>query len=134
MQDRLLTPSKITAWLDCGHFLTLRHEVDDGIRQQPPHMFGEMASMLAEKGLAHEQQVLARYTGAGRVVQEVPGRRTGQTFTAGVDRVGDVLGDGHEILFQVPLVHNGIRGRGALFYLQRSTHHEGYVPPEARDR
>ena len=23
MTDRLLTPSKITAWLDCAHFLTL---------------------------------------------------------------------------------------------------------------
>ena len=28
MADRLLTPSKITAWLDCAHFLTLQHEVD----------------------------------------------------------------------------------------------------------
>ena len=73
-------------------------------------MFGEMAAMLAEKGLAHEAQVLARYTGAGRVVHEVPERRTGETFTAWVDRVGDVLGHGHEILFQVPLVHDGIRG------------------------
>jgi len=31
--DRLLTPSKITAWLDCAHYLTLRHQVDTGSRQ-----------------------------------------------------------------------------------------------------
>ncbi len=27
MTERLLTPSKVTAWLDCAHFLTLRHLV-----------------------------------------------------------------------------------------------------------
>ena len=29
-QPRLLTPSKITAWLDCAHYLTLQHEVEAG--------------------------------------------------------------------------------------------------------
>ena len=28
--NRLLTPSKITAWLDCAHYLTLRRAVDAG--------------------------------------------------------------------------------------------------------
>jgi hypothetical protein len=42
MAERLLTPSKITAWLDCAHFLTLRHEVDSGVREPAPNMFGEM--------------------------------------------------------------------------------------------
>ena len=34
MADRLLTPSKITAWLDFAHFLTLQHEVEDGARAE----------------------------------------------------------------------------------------------------
>jgi len=43
MAERLLTPSKITAWLDCEHFLTLRHQVDSGDREPAPNTFGEMA-------------------------------------------------------------------------------------------
>jgi len=31
MNERLLTPSKITAWLECGHFLTLRNQADAGV-------------------------------------------------------------------------------------------------------
>jgi hypothetical protein len=58
MAERLLTPSKITAWLDCAHFLTLRHEVDSGVREPVPNVFGEMAQMLVEKGLDHEAAVL----------------------------------------------------------------------------
>ena len=76
--ERLLTPSKITAWLDCPHFLTLRHEVDSGVREQPPHMFGEMAQMLMDKGIDHELQVLARYEAAGRTVHRVAGEGTGR--------------------------------------------------------
>ena len=32
MTESLLTPSKITAWLDCDHFLTLAEQVDAGTR------------------------------------------------------------------------------------------------------
>ena len=35
MTERSITPSKITAWLDCAHYLTLRHQVDDGLRAAP---------------------------------------------------------------------------------------------------
>ena len=28
MNERSITPTKITAWLDCPHYLTLRGEVD----------------------------------------------------------------------------------------------------------
>jgi uncharacterized protein len=54
MAEPLLTPSKITAWLDCAHFLTLRHEVDAGAREPAPSLFGDVARMLLQKGLDHE--------------------------------------------------------------------------------
>jgi hypothetical protein len=72
MADRLLTPSKITAWLDCAHFLTLQHEVEAGSRPKPSGQFGEMAQMLVDKGLEHERAVLERYRAEGLSVFEVP--------------------------------------------------------------
>ena len=33
MTERLLTPSKITAFLDCAHYLTLQRQVEDGTAQ-----------------------------------------------------------------------------------------------------
>ncbi len=110
MADRLLTPSKITAWLDCAHFLTLKHEVEAGIRTVESSPFGEMAQMLLDKGLEHEQAVLQRYRDDGLRVYEVPEREPNESFQAWVDRVGDVLAEGHDVVFQMPFVHEGIRG------------------------
>jgi uncharacterized protein len=130
MQDRLLTPSKITAWLDCAHFLSLRHEVDGGLRDQPQHMFGEMARMLAAKGLAHEAQVLARYRTQGRRVFVIPDRGD-QSFDRWVSGLGDVLRQGHEVIFQMPFVHDGIRG--VADFLERVEGRDGVVTYEPVD-
>ncbi len=110
MAERLLTPSKITAWLDCAHFLTLKHEVEAGTRTVDHSPFGEMAQMLLDKGLEHEQAVLARYRAEGLSVFEVPERVNNESFQHWVDRVGDVLAEGHDVVFQMPFVHEGIRG------------------------
>ena len=112
MAERLLTPSKITAWLDCAHFLTLKHEVEAGTRTVERSPFGEMAQMLLDKGIEHERAVLARYRLDGFTVFEVPeqNRAGGESFQQWVDRVGDVLGERHDVVFQMPFVHEGIRG------------------------
>ncbi len=112
MAERLLTPSKITAWLDCAHFLTLQHEVEAGTRPKPSSPFGEMAQMLLDKGLEHETAVLERYRTEGLSVFEVPERdlAANESFQQWVDRVGDVLAEGHDVVFQMPFVHEGIRG------------------------
>ena len=111
MAERLLTPSKITAWLDCAHFLTLKHEVEAGTRTVESSPFGEMAQMLLDKGLEHEQAVLDRYKADGLSVFEVPEQdRATESFQQWVDRVGDVLAEGNDVVFQMPFVHEGIRG------------------------
>ncbi len=112
MADRLLTPSKITAWLDCAHFLTLQHEVEAGIREPEQSSFGEMAQMLLDKGIEHERAVLARYRDEELSVFEVPDRdrEHNESFQDWVDRVGNVLAEGHDVVFQMPFVHEGIRG------------------------
>ena len=48
--ERTVTPTKITAWLDCAHFLTLTHQVDDGTREAPAGGMGAFARLLADKG------------------------------------------------------------------------------------
>lgn len=128
--EHLLTPSKITAWLDCAHFLTLRHEVDDGLRQPAAFRLGEMAQLLLEKGLTHEREVLTRYRSAGRSVFEVPPRNADESFAGWVARVRPVLEQGHDVLYQMPFVHEGVRG--IADFLER-VENEGVVSYEPVD-
>ena len=135
MAERLLTPSKITAWLDCAHFLTLRHEVEAGTRTVERSPFGEMAQMLLDKGAEHERAVLDQYRAEGLSVFEVPEQdKADESFQQWVDRVGDVLGEGHDVVFQMPFVHDGIRG--IADFLRRVDDAEGgtftYEPIDAK--
>ena len=88
MDDRLLTPSKVTAWLDCAHVLTLQGEVADGRRAAPAVAFGSFARLLADKGVQHEAACLDDYRRRGRRILEIPGRRSGELFDDWVARVG----------------------------------------------
>jgi uncharacterized protein len=108
--ESLLTPSKITAWLDCGHYLTLRHKVDDGTLTLNRSQFGPFAQLLVDKGLDHEAECLAEYRHQGRSVLEVPEQRKGEAFAAWIDRVGDPLASGHDVIYQMPFMHGGVRG------------------------
>lgn len=110
-RTRLLTPSKVTAWLDCPHFLTLQHEVESGTRERPYGALGELARLLMAKGLEHEQECLAAYEVAPGDVYSVPAwdRKT-ETFSAFVERSAAVLARGHNVVYQMPFVHEGMRG------------------------
>ena len=68
--------------------------------------------MLLAKGLEHETAVLERYRTDGLSVHVVPDRdkANNESFQQWVDRVGDVLAEGHDVVFQMPFVHEGIRG------------------------
>jgi len=105
MADRLLTPSKITAWLDCTHYLTLQHRVESGTIQPPSSVFGSMAKLLVDKGIQHEAACLAEYRVRGLDVYEVPPKRDGEPFASWVERVGNPMDAGHDVIYQCDLSH-----------------------------
>ncbi|WP_024440932.1 TM0106 family RecB-like putative nuclease [Mycobacterium sp. UM_WGJ] len=127
--EYLLTPSKITAWLDCAHYLTLRNQVDGGTLPQPRSTFGEFAKLLLDKGLQHEQQCLDEYRANRKSVLEVPARGRGETFQSWVARVGNPFDDGWDIIYQMPFIHDGVRG--IADFLVR-TADGGYEPVDAK--
>lgn len=110
MTQRLMTPSKVTAWLECPHYLTLRGQVDARQIDDPKPVFGSFARLLADKGLAHEQDCLQEYRRQGMSVLEVPQRREGERFSAWVARLGNLLDQDYDVLYQMPFIHDGIRG------------------------
>jgi predicted RecB family nuclease len=107
---RLLTPSKITAWLDCAHYLTLKHQVEVGARGRPPFSVGSFARLLQDKGLEHEAAVEVSYVDAGLSVHRVDEKKRDESFADWATRVAGELGTEADVLFQMPLVHDGIRG------------------------
>ena len=110
MVERLLTPSKITAWLECSHFLSLRNRADAGQLDVTPKPLGSLADLLIEKGATHERDCLADLEDQGRTVYQVPGRNPDETFSEWVTRVGNPLERGADVVYQMPFVHEGIRG------------------------
>lgn len=108
--QRLLTPSKITAWLDCEHYLTLKHRVEVRALPRPAVPFGSFAQLLQEKGLEHEANVLTSYETAGFRIHTVDDRQGSETFAAWAERSLPHLDDDVELLFQMPFVHDRVRG------------------------
>ncbi|BBX18682.1 hypothetical protein CRI77_16200 [Mycolicibacterium duvalii] len=108
--EPLLTPSKVTAWLDCAHYLALSAQVEDGTLPRPPSSFGSFAELLLDKGLAHEQDCLANYRLEGKSILEVPEKADGQSFSSWVASIGNPLSGDHDVIYQMPLINNGIRG------------------------
>jgi len=130
MTERLLTPSKITAFLDCAHFLTLRHQLEAGTLHIH-HTFGSMAQLLVDKGLAHEQTCLAQYEAEGKRVLVVADRDEHETFAAWVARVGNPLTDEVDVVYQMPFMHQGVRG--IADFLIRVVGHDGITRWEPVD-
>ncbi len=81
MTERLLTPSKITAWLGCAHYLTLNNAVDAGEIHVAPTVLNSLAEILIDKGNEHESNCLDDYEAMGKTIYEVPGRNAGEAFT-----------------------------------------------------
>src|ERR1022692_5016070 len=132
MPERLLTPSKITAWLECAHFLSLRNQVDAGILTIAPPPRGSLAELLVEKGSTHERDCLAHLENDGRSVYQVPGRNPDETFLQWAARIGNPMDQGHDVIYQMPLVHEGIRGI-ADFLIRVDDPVEGYCTYEPVD-
>ena len=109
MNQRFLTPSKITAFLDCEHFLTLQHRLEAG-QVEARATFGSMAQMLMAKGLTHERACLEYYRNLGLSVYEVPNKEKHEGFSDWVRRVGNPMADRHDVIYQMPFANDGIRG------------------------
>ena len=126
-----LSPSKITAWLECEHYLTLKNrqnrpkadkpvseQRDDSVKDDknieitfpsPPENYSEL---LIEKGLYHEKECLKRYKEEyGDLVLEVSDKQEGESFKAWVERVGNPFeSNKYQVIFQMPFIHDGIHG------------------------
>src|ERR1700744_5538510 len=99
MSDRLITPSKVTAWLDCPHYLTLRNQVDASVLPDPGQPFGSFARLLADKGLAHEKAGLADYRRQGKSIHEISARGHQERFSAWVARIGNPLDGDWDVIY-----------------------------------
>ncbi len=131
--ERLLTPSKITAWLDCAHYLSLKHAVEAGTRARPSGGASSFAQLLMDKGLAHEAAVLEAYRDQGLHVVEVDdrGKANKESFAAWAERCAPFLSSDADVLFQMPFVHDGIRG--IADFLERVVEPDGTVRWEPVD-
>ena len=105
----MLTPSRISAWLECDHYMTLRDRADAGLID-PDLSLGGYARLLMSKGDSHERDQLAVLIERGLDVFEVPDKRPDENFSQWCDRSVALLHEGHEVLYQFPLRADGVRG------------------------
>jgi len=131
MTERSITPSKITAWLDCAHFLALKHQVEDGLWEAPAGGMSSFAQLLADKGIQHEAACLEEYERQGKHAFLVPDRHKGESFTAWVSRVGNPFEADWDVIYQMPFAHDGIRG--IADFLVRVVDDDGVVTYEPVD-
>ena len=133
MTERLITPSKITAWLDCSHYLTLRSRVDDGQLDEPNPTFGSFARLLQLKGQLHEEECLKQYEDDGKSIYPVPAKADKESFDAWVKRVGNPMTEGHDVIYQMPFIHEGVRGvADFLERVERPDSPISYEPVDAK--
>jgi predicted RecB family nuclease len=90
--------------------LDAAHRVDDGLLPEPGQSFGLFARLLADKGLAHENDCLADYRRQPKSILEVPARKHQERFSAWVARIGNPLDGNWDVVYQIPFVHDGVRG------------------------
>ena len=107
MADQVLSPSTITAWLDCGWYLGAKTGPDP---LEGQYQFGPLAELLMEKGLAHEAACLADFESQGLRIYRTPERAEDETFAQWVGRVGNPMLDDWDVIYQFPLLHDGMRG------------------------
>ena len=130
-----LTPTKITAWLDCAHYLTLSDRLAAGsISKDDLGSAGSMARMLMDKGIVHEQHLLDAYRLQGLDVFDAGDLRSRHmSFEEWVEQCEGVLTAGHDVVFQMPFTHNGMRG--VADFLERFDDRTGapaYEPVDAK--
>ncbi len=113
MQNRngriLLSPSDLNDFVQCGHRTTLARQVALGERAKP-HVADEGAKLLADKGMAHELEYLARMRDDGRDVVEIPIGDTWDFDTAAAHTIA-AMRAGADVIAQATFVDGRWRGR-----------------------
>ena len=111
MGQRLVTPSKVTAWLECPHYLTLESQVAARTLTRPYSVSGSYAELLRDRGNVHEKACLAALKDAGKRIMDISPKAPDESFAAFVQRVGNPFNDADwDVLYQMPLIHDGMRG------------------------
>jgi len=131
MIERYITPSKITAWLDCAHFLSLKHQVEDGVLKVDRGGPGSFAQLLMDKGAHYEAACLAELEAEGKTVLSVGDREPRKKFSSWVRRIGNPFDTDVDVIYQMPLIHDGIRG--IADFLVRITDEDGEITWEPVD-
>ena len=106
MAEPLLSPSTITAWLDCDFYLMVKLGGNQAARHHP----GAFAELLMAKGRSHEEACLAEFEARGLSVFRTPGTDGDETFAQWVNRVGNPMEHGWDVIYQYPMIHDGLRG------------------------
>lgn len=110
MSQRLITPSKVTAWLECPHYLTLESRAAAKLLTVERSHLGDFARLVMAKGLQHEEECLDRYRQEGRNILFVE-KRGERTFQQWVDDVGNPFTGKHDdVVYQMPFIHKGVQG------------------------
>lgn len=110
VSQRVVTPSKVSAWLECPHYLTLESRVAAKLLEVERSHLGDFARLVMAKGLEHEQECLDRYRqqGGNILIVEARGNRS---FRQWVDDVGNPFTGSHDdVVYQMPFIHDGIQG------------------------
>lgn len=110
MSHRLISPSKVTSWLECEHYLTLDSQLQAGMLALPYSVTGSYAELLRDKGTEHEKACFAAFD-AERRIRPIPAQKQDETFDAFVARAGNpFLEEDWDVLYQMPFIHEGMRG------------------------
>ncbi|MEI7647739.1 MAG: hypothetical protein WCJ48_05570, partial [Actinomycetes bacterium] len=109
MSEHLLTPSKVSAWLECGHYLTLQSRVQDKFLTVPKSPLGSFAELVMAKGREHEDACFTDYEAQGKSILPIE-PRGGRTFEQWVADVGNPFTGKHDVVYQMPFIHDRMRG------------------------
>ena len=110
MVERLITPSKITAWLGCGHFLSLSNQADAGILSSSQRPLGRSPNCSSKRVPSTRRTVSRTTRTLGKTIYQVPGETPTRPSQQWVARVERPMEKGFDVIYQMPFVHDGIRG------------------------
>jgi predicted RecB family nuclease len=102
-----LSPTDLSAHLECAHTTTLALEVAEGLRAKPSTVTA-YTEMIFAKGNEHERDYREQLVGDGRTVVEIEFDRA--DWAAGAARTEGLMRAGADVIYQAPFAFSGWRG------------------------